>query len=466
MNLRDILQAIKEERGKSYFVGGCVRDAVLKIPAKDKDVEVHSLPIESLQKVLERFGPVDLIGKNFGVLKLHSLPDVDFSVPRLDNKIGKSHKDFTVAPNPYLTPREAARRRDLTMNSMLMDAFTNEISDPFGGLNDIKLGLMKATDPSTFVEDDLRSVRVAQFVSRFPFLRPDAELVKLCSQADLSNLPGERLWGEFRKMFLKGSRPDLGLAFLEEAGLLRFFPEVHALAGCQQHPVYHAEGDVLVHTKMVLAVAATLRSGNEQEDLTLMTAALCHDFGKALTTFWSEEKKRLVSNNHDEAGVAPTKDFLRRLRAPEWLIDDVCVLVKEHLKPFELIKHNSGQSAYRRLSRRMKGVPLELLVKLATADGEGRICYDAAKQTREDLTEFLKRANDSGVATQVGPVKDIVTGKHLLARGLKPSKIIGTILAECREYSDDTGEQDPEKILDVILPRFTYSRGNKSTEIV
>lgn len=260
MNLMTVLEAIRASGGRPLFVGGYVRDHVLNVACKDKDVEIYGLPLEELQKVLERFGQVNLIGKNFGVLKLHSIADVDFSLPRLDNKTGTGHKDFDVVTNPYLSPREAARRRDLTMNSMMMDPFTNAIEDPFNGLSDIKEGHMRATDPSTFGEDDLRAVRVAQFVSRYPNMIPDAKLLELCSQADLSNLPGERLWEEFRKMLLKGSRPDLGLEFLKTTNLLRFFPELQALVGCQQHPVFHAEGDVWTHTIMAIKVAATMRS--------------------------------------------------------------------------------------------------------------------------------------------------------------------------------------------------------------
>lgn len=189
----------------------------------------------------------------------------------------------------------------------------------------------------------------------------------------------------------------------------------------------------------------------EDHDMLLMVAVLLHDVGKPSTTRWSPEKKRYVSNSHDEAGVEPATDFLRRLRAPEWLIEAVCVLIKEHLKPFELIKHNSGDSAYRRLSRRMNNVPLEMLAKIAIADGEGRICYDKVHQSREDIAEFLRRASALGVAKQEGPVKDIVTGRHLLARGFKPGPEVGDVLRKCREYHDETGEADPNKILDEVL---------------
>jgi tRNA nucleotidyltransferase (CCA-adding enzyme) len=377
--------------------------------------------------------------------------EVDFSIPRLDNKVGAGHKEFKVVCDPNLSLAERCKRRDLTMNSMEMDPFTGAIEDPFDGLKDLRHGRMKATDPLTFGDDDLRAVRVAQFVSRFPSMVPDDQLLELCSKADLSNLPGERLWEEFKKMLVKGSRPDLGLEFLERAGLLKFFPEVAALAGCQQHPVFHAEGDVLVHTKMVLKVAASLRSGDAKDDLVLMLSSLCHDLGKPPTTRFDHTKGRYVSNDHDNAGVAPTQSFLKRLMAPKWVVDDVSTLVQVHLRPFELVKQNAGASAYRRLARKMNGVSLDLLVKLATADGEGRICYEGGKQTREDLKLFLTRAAEAGVKNVTEPVADVVKGSHLLERGMKPGPEVGEVLKKCREYYDATGETDPNKILDEVL---------------
>lgn len=448
--LKEILVAIKEAGGSPKLVGGYVRDHVLGLSPKDLDVEVSLLSPAKLQEVLSAFGVVDVVGQAFGVFKLHGV-DADFSIPRKDNKKGAGHKDFEVTCDPNLSLVERCRRRDLRMNSMEMDPFTFIIEDPFGGLEDIRKGRMRATDRETFVEDDLRAVRVAQFVSRFPQLVPNETLGLLCSKADLNNLPGERLWPEFKKMLLKGSRPDLGLEFLANTGLLRFFPELAATVGCQQHPVFHAEGDVFTHTKMALAVAAKLRNGDEAHDIPMMFGVLCHDLGKPPTTEWSSAKQRLVSNGHDEAGVEPARKFLKRLVAPEWVVEQISIIVREHLKPYELVRSGAGASAYRRLVRRMGAVSLNLLVDVATADGEGRICYDPVHQTRDDLNLFLTKASALGITNLQKPPDDVVKGKHLLARGYTPGPFIGEILKKCREIQDDTGETDPEKILDEVL---------------
>lgn len=222
-------------------------------------------------------------------------------------------------------------------------------------------------------------------------------------------------------------------------------------------------GDVFIHTKMVLQVAASLRNGDDAHDLVLMFAALLHDVGKPSTTFFDKQKGRLVSNDHDSAGVAPTQSFMKRICAPGWVTDEVCVLVREHLKPFEFIKQNCSGAAYRRLARRMGVVTMNQLVELAKADSDGRICVgDGQKQDQEALDEFLRRSTTAGVKDVVSPAGDIVKGRHLLSFGLKPSKLIGDILKECREYADDTGERDPSKIIKVVLPKFKLTASDMS----
>jgi tRNA nucleotidyltransferase (CCA-adding enzyme) len=209
---------------------------------------------------------------------------------------------------------------------------------------------------------------------------------------------------------------------------------------------------------MALKVATTLKGDNENENLLLMVAVLCHDFGKPPTTVWSHEKQRLISNGHDVAGVAPSVTFLKRMAAPTDLIEGVSVLVKEHLKPFELVREDAGAAAYRRLARRMKGTSLNLLAKLATADGEGRLCYGEEKQTRDDINTFLTKASEVGVHNLDAVPEDIVKGRHLLDKGYQPGPAIGLLLQECRQYQDETGEKDPEKILQVILNKEYRNR--------
>jgi len=447
--LKDILVAIKDRGGKPYFVGGTVRDEILGMSSKDTDIEVYNLPLEDLTIVLSKFGRVDIVGDSFGVLKLHGL-NADFSVPRRDNKIGIGHKGFKVAQDPNMSLEEAASRRDLTMNSMAKDPLTGKIFDPFDGKKDIEAGIMRATSSKTFLEDSLRALRTMQFAARFE-MTADEELVKLCSQADLSDLPGERQWEEWKKMMIKGRKPSLGLQLLKEAGLLKFYPELASTVGCSQDPIFHAEGDVFVHTMMVLDIAATMRNGDKDHDLCLMFGASCHDYGKAVTSKFDPIKGREVSNGHDEAGVPLAEEFLRRLKAPEKVIQQVRVLVREHLKPFTMVTQGAKKSAYRRMIRRMEGVPLSWLGELALADEEGRICKKkATKQTPDDVKEFLRRAEDIGVVDLTKP-NDIVRGRHLIARGFVQGPKIGEILTKCKEVQDEMGWTDADMILEKVL---------------
>lgn len=418
------------------------------IVPKDFDVEVYGISIDSLAEVLAQFGTVDLVGKQFGVLKLHGI-DADFSVPRRENKIGIGHRGFSTEVDSTMSPTEAASRRDLTINSMLQNPFTGVIFDPFNGKLDLQNKTLRATNPERFLEDSLRALRVCQFAARFD-MQPDPTLVDICKQADLSDLPGERIYEEFKKLLLKGKKPGYGFELLRTLNLARFMPEIHALDKCPQHHEYHAEGDTFTHTGMALNIATGFRNGDEKHDLALMFGIMCHDLGKPPTTKFDEVKNRWVSNSHDEEGVEPTRTFLNRLRAPNDLIDTVCVLVREHLQPFMLVKQNAGLSAYRRLSRRMGNVSIQLLSEIAISDGEGRICNLSYKQQRTDIEKFLKLCTDAGV-DQNRACTDIVMGRHVLARGVAPGPQVGEVLKKCRVVQDETGLIDPKAILDQVL---------------
>ena len=186
--------------------------------------------------------------------------DVDFSLPRRDSKRGPGHRGFDVVPDPSLEFDAAARRRDLTVNSIGLDPLTGEVLDPHGGCEDLAHRMLRATDPEHFPEDPLRGLRVVQLAARLE-MEPDEALVALCRELDLSELSGERVFEEFRKLLLRAARPSLGFSVLEATDQLRFFPELDALRGVEQDPEWHPEGDVWVHTLMVLDAAASLRVG-------------------------------------------------------------------------------------------------------------------------------------------------------------------------------------------------------------
>lgn len=442
----DIAEEIKREGGRALIVGGFVRDRLLGIESKDVDIEVFGLTLESLEQDLSRYGELIEVGRAFGVFKLKGL-EADFSLPRTDSKTGRGHRGFDVQTDPSLDFETAARRRDLTINSIGFDPLTEEYLDPHDGRADLDLRVLRATDPAHFAEDPLRGLRVAQFAARFE-MRPDAVLLALCAELDLSEVAPERIFTEFRKLLLKGTRPSLGFECLREARLIRFFPELEALIDVPQDPIWHPEGDVWVHTMMVIDEAAKLRQDDER-DLALMLGALCHDLGKPAAT--EEINGRIRSHRHDSDGVMPTESFLARLRAPSELIRQVKALVQHHLAPALFVHDKAGAKAYRRLSRKLAaaGVNIALLTRVARADHLGRTTKEALARKFTAADAFLERAQQFLVEHEAP--QDLVAGRHLVARGMKPGPHFGEILDRCRELQDEGEWEDAEKLLDAAL---------------
>ena len=221
----------------------------------------------------------NIVGKAFGVLKtvIQDI-EIDLSVPRRENKVGIGHKGFEVELDMAMTPLEAGRRRDLTINSMYLNMHNGELVDPFNGLDDLQNGILRATDYNTFVEDPLREKMTDEFYE----------------------LPAERVFSEWEKLLLKADKPSMGLQFLRDCGWLKHFPELNDLIGCPQNPIWHPEGDVWVHTCMVIDQAAKLRDQLPNSDwrLAFMFGALLHDVGKPSTT-----TPDLRAYGHDAAGV-------------------------------------------------------------------------------------------------------------------------------------------------------------------
>jgi tRNA nucleotidyltransferase (CCA-adding enzyme) len=302
----DLSGAVRDAGGRALLVGGCVRDALMRIAPKDWDLEVYGVAPERLRKILDRFGPVNVVGEAFTVYKLGA--DLDVSLPRRERKSGRGHRAFVIEGDPSMGFVDAARRRDFTINAILQDPLTGEIIDPFAGQRDIELGVLRAVSAETFVEDSLRVLRAAQFAARFEF-RVEPETVELCRSIDLSDLPAERVWGELEKMLLRAQRPSIGLGWLHALGVLeKLFPEIYALIDVPQDPEWHPEGDVFVHTRLTIDQARqSIESLPYPRQVTVMLAALAHDFGKPATTEFIEG--RLRSRGHEAAGVPPTESF-------------------------------------------------------------------------------------------------------------------------------------------------------------
>lgn len=458
--VRTVCRAAREAGGRAFLVGGMVRDAVWSAmggPAaipRGADLEVYGLEGRELRRLLERFGRVLTVGEAFQVYRLvvggagGAAETLEVSLPRRDSKAGRGHRGFVVVGDPFMRPEEAARRRDFTVNAMLCDPLTGELLDFFGGLEDLRAGVLRRVDPATFGEDPLRVLRAVQFSARFEF-RVEPETASLCRGMDLGDLPPERVWGEMEKLLLWARRPSRGLEAALELGVVdRLFPELRALVGCPQEADWHPEGDVWGHTLQVVDAAASLSEDLPRpKRLTVLLAALCHDLGKPLTT--AEVDGKLRSFGHEEAGIEPTRRILDRLRV--YTVEgydvrgQVLALVARHLSPAHLYpeRERVGDGAFRRLARQCD---LELLVRVAKADSMGRRGIDGREPPGPAVEWFRSRVEALGVAQ--GPPAPLLKGRHLLALGVEPGPRMGEILDRIYEMQLDGAVRSLEEALE------------------
>ena len=359
---------------------------------------------------------------------------VDVSLPRTESKQGRGHRGFVVTGDPWMPMEEAARRRDFTINAIAWDPRDNEYIDPFGGRDDLERRRLRVVDPATFADDSLRVLRALQLAARFE-LTPDDATARICRGIALDDLPAERIRGEMEKLLLQARRPSLGLELALDLGVVEhLFPELQALVGCEQEPEWHPEGDVWVHTLMVVDQArARIDDLDRPRQLTLMLAAVSHDLGKPATT--ERVDGRIRSRGHEEAGVPPTLALLDRLDVHTLAGYDVrhqvLGLVAHHLKPgmWHRGADPVGDGAFRRLARK---VDLELLARLSAADCLGRTGdFDCAAT----LDWFLARARALGVEHEAPA--PLLLGRHLLQMGLSPGPEIGRILKAVYERQLD-----------------------------
>jgi len=433
-----LAEAVRVAGGRALLVGGCVRDELMGKQPKDWDVEIYGIEPARLRELLDAFGTVNVVGEAFTVYKLGG--HLDISLPRRERKTGRGHRAFFIEGDPEMTFAEAASRRDFTINAILQDPLTGEIIDPFKGREDIHNKILRAVFPDTFAEDSLRVLRAAQFAARFEFdIAP--ETVELSRAIALTDLPAERIWGEMEKLLLRSQNPSVGLKWLRDLGAIdQLFPEIKALIDVPQDPEWHPEGDVFVHTQLVIDRARELIDDLAYpRQVTVMLAALAHDFGKPATTELIDG--RLRSRGHEEAGVGPTLSFLDRLNI--YTLDgydaraQVVALVRDHLKPGEYFKKRAevGDGAFRRLARKCE---LELLYRVAKADSLGRNADWIAREKwygAEAQEWFIERARELDVASKAPA--PILLGRHLLEMGLEPGPRIGEITRAVYEMQLD-----------------------------
>jgi tRNA nucleotidyltransferase (CCA-adding enzyme) len=422
---------LKQKGGRTIAVGGCVRDHVLGLEPLDFDLEVYGLSLEELRASLAEIGKVHEVGRSFGVMKTHIFAKsedmvVDVALPRRENKIGRGHRGFIVDSDPDMSFEEASARRDFTMNAMGIELESGQLLDPHNGRSDLQTRELRHVS-GAFSEDPLRVLRACQFASRFGLsIHPTTET--LCKQlnSELASVSQERLWNEIKKLLLLSPWPSIGLWAMEKTGALSLFPELKALQECPQEPEWHPEGDVWVHTLMVVDEAAQIARDerlSEEEALILLLAAVCHDFGKPVTT--TRAKGQIRSPMHEQAGEQPSNRFLKKIGAPETIRTSVLPLVLEHLKPYQLYRDRKKvtDAAIRRLSCR---VSIPRLLRIAKADFLGRTT-DQALSRVDEAGEWLTRETERLYVKESAP-KPILQGRHLLEYGFSPGPELGELL--------------------------------------
>lgn len=412
---REVARLVARQGGRTFYVGGYVRDGLLHRENKDVDIEVHGISPKCLEDILDSLGQRMSIGESFGIFGLKGY-SLDIAMPRKEEARGMGHKDFAVFVDPFIGTEAAASRRDFTFNAMMQDVLTGEIVDPFGGVKDLQEGLLRHVNDQSFGEDPLRVLRSAQFAARFGF-RVAEQTVSLCSRMRLEHLPRERIEGELKKALLKAENPSIFFEVLRQMDQLdHWFPELKALIGVPQNPVYHAEGDVWTHTMMVLDEAAKLRD-RASNPYWFMLSAVVHDFGKAVCT---EEKDGVLhAYLHEIKGLPLAEAFLRRITGERKLMDYVLNMVEYHMKPNTVAGARSAEKVTTRMFD--LSVDPEGLICMALADDRGRITQAPATNHEAFLYERLAVYREL-------MARPYVMGRDLIEAGLKPGAEFTEIL--------------------------------------
>lgn len=402
--LLKIAGEIREAGGRAYLVGGWVRDAMLGGNCRDYDVEVYDMEQDSLVAILSKYGRCNLIGKAFGVIHLAMKGlSLDFSFPRTESKVGYGHRGFVVHTDAKLTFREAALRRDFTINAMGMELPELTLCDPYNGLEDLKAGLLRHVGPA-FAEDSLRILRGVQFASRFKLsLAP--ETVEMCRSLSLDDLSIERLFEEFKKWLLKPGKPSLGLKAFLDIKLDEYFPEIKPLDGR-----WDALGELLDNL-------SAIQEFTDDERMVVMFAAL-------------------LSGNVSE-GVCDEDailKFLARITNEIKLVKGVPLLLRHAftLSPsgnsLESGSLLPADSEIRRLSVALNG--LRQLVPFVASNPlvceKDRKAFSCALTIRAQELDVYEKAPAA-----------YLTGKMLMDLGVKPGKEMGDLIKRSFELQLD-----------------------------
>jgi tRNA nucleotidyltransferase (CCA-adding enzyme) len=349
-----------------------------------------------------------------------------------------------VTADPTLSARDAAARRDFTLNALAWDSRRREVVDWFGGLADLRAGVLRHTSEA-FAEDPLRVLRGVQLAARFDLVAAPGTLALCRAIAGThAELPRERVWAEWYKWAVRARVPSAGLRFLHDCGWAAHYPELAAMVGVEQDPIWHPEGEVWPHTLHALDALVAMpawRGADANTRAVWSFAVLLHDTGKASTTRHEVRNgiARVISPAHEAVSGDLAATFLERIGAPGWTRERVLPLVTQHMAHLQC----RTERAVRRLAHRLEPETIASLAVVIGADVAGRPPLPPAPpETLEYLLETARRLEVSTAAP-----RPILLGRHLLERGRPPGPAMGALLAEAFEAQLDGAFADLEGAL-------------------
>ena len=429
-----IVARLRSAGHQAYFVGGCVRDLQLGREPKDFDVATSALP----DQVLNLFEKTFAVGAHFGVV-LVSTGEILTEVATFRSDGAYSDGRHPDAVRFSTSPEEDAKRRDFTINGMMLDPDSGSLLDMVGGMQDLNAGLIRAIgDPATrFAEDKLRMLRGVRFSARFGFqLEPETEraIERLAPAVD--QVSRERVRDELTRMLTEG-HARRAFELLDATRLLvQVLPEVVKLKGVAQPPQYHPEGDVWLHTLLLLH---GLTAGCP---VALAWAALLHDIGKPATFRVAPDRIRF--DGHVEAGMRIAEAICRRLRFPNHETEQILSLIANHMRFADLYKmKESTLKRFFRLEHFDQHLALHRLDCLAS---HGSL----------ELYDFARRRFETLPQEEVRP-RLLVSGKDLIEAGYRPGPQFSQMLAMAEDAQLEGSVQTREQALALIQQHWPPS---------
>lgn len=427
---RQIATTLNQNGHQAFLVGGCVRDRLLGRPVKDVDIATDAQPA----RLKELFPGALEVGAHFGVVLVRDGEvQVEVATFRSDHAYSDGrHPDGVTFETD---PAQDAARRDFTINALFEDPFTGTIVDYIGGRADLDARIIRAIgDPAQrFAEDHLRLLRAVRFASRLDFsIERETFNAMQAAVASIRLVSAERIRDEI-SMILTEGRARRGVELLSESGLLaHILPEVEAMHGVPQPPQFHPEGDVWIHTMLMLAELPT------GAPLELALSVLLHDVGKPPTFTITD---RIRFNGHAEKGADMADEILTRLRYPRAVIDAVVSLVRNHMRFIEAPRMKI--STFKRFLRlphfddQLELYRLDLAGSYRSMNG-----YEEVKARRAELSDDDLRP------------RPLISGNDLIALGYTPGPQFHEILTRIEDAQLDGAITSREEALRYLTSHF------------